>query len=89
MWSSLHSALTSALRHKHRIDDVNDAILLVDVGNRYEGLIAFRVDDFESPAVLPHGQLFTLDGFVGGLAPPPFLTAATKSAAEILPGMTW
>src|ERR1700730_4757683 len=48
----------SALRHKHRIDDVNDAILLVDIGNRHERLAAFRVDDFESAAILPHGQLF-------------------------------
>ena len=61
------SALSSALRHKHRIDDVNDAILLVDVGDRHDGLAAFRVDDFESEAIVPHGQLFALDGFVRGL----------------------
>jgi hypothetical protein len=45
----------SAFWQKHRIDDVDDAVLLVDVGNRHDGLAAFRVDDFESAAVLPHG----------------------------------
>ena len=62
-WSSPVNA-TSAFRQKHRIDDVNDAVLLVDVGDRHEGLIALGVDDLESAAVLLDGQLLALDGLV-------------------------
>jgi CIC family chloride channel protein len=49
------SASISALRHENRIDDVNDAIPLVDVGDRHEGFAALGVDNFKSAAVLAHG----------------------------------
>jgi hypothetical protein len=61
-------AATSALRQENCIDNVNDAILLVDVCDRHEGLAALGVDNFEPAAVLTHGKFLAFDRLVHGLA---------------------
>lgn len=61
-------ASTSALWQENCVDDMNDAILLVDVRDRHEGLAALGVDNFESATVLTHGEFLAFSRLIHGLA---------------------
>src|SRR5271169_3187831 len=58
-----------SVRHQHFVDDLNDAVALIDVGNRDTRARAFLVGHHQAFAAALYRQRLALHGFEYDLAP--------------------